>query len=322
MLCVLAVLFSLGVGRFFIPPDTVFGIIIGQWFPVEQTWDALAQNVVLNTRMPRVLGALLVGAALSLSGATYQGIFKNPLVSPDLLGVSSGACVGASLAIMAHTGALGIQVAAFSCGIVAVLLSVAISKLFRQDSALALVLSGIVVGGLFSAVLSLCQYVANVYEELAQIVFWTMGSVKFVDAVDLWTLLPVIVVFGGILIALRWRVNLLSLGESEASTLGVNVKLLRGLTIVCSTALTACAVSITGSIGWIGLIIPHVGRLVVGSDNNFLLPASALLGGLFLVVVDTLARNLSSSEIPLSIITGILGAALFVAIIARRRMQL
>jgi iron complex transport system permease protein len=304
--------------------DKVFFILVNALTPLEpaKDWTDQMANVVLNVRLPRILAALLVGSALSLSGAVYQGVFRNPLVSPDLLGVTSGACGGASLAILAHFGGVGIQLAALLGGGLAVCCSIGISRLFRQDSNITLVLSGIVVGALFNAVLSLCQYVANTYDELPAIIFWTLGSMANMELADVGSVAPAILACTAVLLVARWRINLLSLEEAEAQTLGVNVKRLRALTIACATVLTACAVSICGSIGWIGLIIPHLGRLLTGSDNRWLLPVSCLLGGTFLVLVDTLARNMTASEIPLSIITGIVGAGLFVLIVVRRRMEL
>ncbi|MDR1015242.1 MAG: iron ABC transporter permease [Coriobacteriales bacterium] len=323
-LAVLVCLFALGMGRFSIPVDKVFFILLDAATPLDlaQSWSDQMANVVLNVRLPRTLAALLVGSALSLSGAVYQGVFRNPLVSPDLLGVTSGACVGASLAILAHLGGLGVQLCALASGGLAVCCSIGISRLFRQSSNITLVLSGIVVAALFNSVLSLCQYVANVYDELPAIIFWTLGSMANMELVDVGSVAPVVLVVTVLLLVERWRINLLSLEEGEAQTLGVNVRRLRALTIVCATVLTASAVSICGSIGWVGLIIPHLGRLLTGSDNRWLMPVSCLLGGIFLVLVDTLARNLTASEIPLSIITGIVGAGLFVLIVVKRRMQL
>ena len=342
----LTVLLSLSLGRFSVSPDQVLAIVFAHiqtavfgvfdWFtggsllPVasasqdannSQAWTAQAENIVMTVRLPRVLCAFVVGFALALSGAVYQSVFRNPLVSPDLLGVSSGACVGASLAILAHLSALLIQLSAFAFGILAVVLSVAISRLFKQNSILTLVLSGIIVSGLASAVLSLCQYLANVYDQLPAIVFWTLGSLATANKLDLIGMLPVVVIFASILLVLRWRLNLLSLSQEEAQSMGVHVGRMRIIAIASSTALTASAVCVSGSIGWLGLIIPHISRLIIGTDNNYLLPASCLLGGTFLVLIDTLARNLTASEIPLSILTGIAGTTLFVVAIARQRIQ-
>jgi iron complex transport system permease protein len=320
----LSVLLALGLGRFSIPLQDVFIILINNISNLAGVGETTSQmeTVVMTVRLPRVLAALLVGSALALSGAVYQGAFRNPLVSPDFLGVTSGACVGASLAILAHLNGLGIQVAAFLTGTAAVCCSVGISRLFRQNSPITLVLSGIVVAALFNSLLSLCQYLANVYDELPAIIFWTLGSFATVNIVDVASVAPAIIIVSIILLVVRWRINLLSLDEAEAQTLGMNIKRMRALIILCSTLLTACAVSICGSIGWIGLIIPHLGRLLVGSDNRYLLPVSCLLGGTFLVLADTLARNATASEIPLSIITGIVGAGVFVFIVIKRRLTL
>jgi len=321
-LLVFVCVLSLSLGRYSVPVGEVFKIVGNEFFPVEHTWTDKMETVVLTVRLPRIIGAVLIGAALSLSGAVYQGVFHNPLVSPDILGVSSGAAVGASLAIIAHFGTALIQLFALITGGAAVLLSITISRLFKQSSPMTLVLSGIIVSALCSSLLSLCQYLANVYEELPSIVFWTLGSVAKVSQRDDLAILPGILICGGILVSMRWRINLLSLGAKEAKTLGVNVPVMRGIAIVCSTVLTASAVCVSGTVGWVGLIIPHLSRLAVGSDNTYMMPASVLLGSTFLVVVDTLARYISSAEIPLGVITGLLGAPLFVIIIMRRRMTL
>jgi len=268
---------------------------------LEVTWTEQMASVILDIRLPRLAGAFLVGGALSLSGATYQGLFKNPLVSPDLLGVSSGACVGASLAILLNRTSLEIQLAALVMGLLAVFFTITIPKFFRNPSNLMLVLAGIIVSGFMSAILGIIKYVADLESQLASIVFWTMGSLASVKGQDILLVGPVMLVVALILILIRWRINLLSLGDSEAKSLGVNVPRSRGLAIVCATILTACAVCLCGTIGWVGLIMPHLGRLLVGEDNRYLMPASALLGALFMIIVDTIARNLTGSEIPLSI---------------------
>jgi iron complex transport system permease protein len=318
VLCILA----LGIGRYYVAPGQVVRILLGQVFPVDATWTDTMQTVVVNVRLPRIVGAVLVGGALSLSGAVYQGVFHNPLVSPDILGVSSGAAVGASVAILMHSGAVAIQISALLCGCGAVALAAAISRAFRKPSPMTLVLSGIIVSALCSSLLSLCQYLANVYEELPNIIFWTLGSLRKVTGADVLVTAPVILAVSCVLVALRWRINLLSLGGKEAQSLGVNAGLLRIIIIICSTILTASAVCISGTIGWVGLIVPHLARLVVGSDHVHSIPAAVLFGSAFMVAVDTLARSLTSAEIPLSVITGFIGAPLFVFIIVRRRLEL
>ena len=280
------------------------------------------ESVILAVRLPRLMGAMLVGSALSLSGAAYQSLFRNPLVSPDLLGISSGACVGAAFAILLELPASLVQLSALGTGLLTVFLTTLIPGLFRNRSSLMLVLSGVIMSGFMSALLGIAKYVADPENHLASIVYWTMGSFSNVRMKDVLLISPPILAAMAALLLLRWRVNLLSLGDAEAGSLGVNVRRARGVTILCSTVLTACAVCLCGTIGWAGLIVPHLGRLIVGQDNRYLLPMSAVLGALFLVVVDTLARNLTGSEIPLSIITGVLGAPLFVWLLARQRARI
>lgn len=280
------------------------------------------ESVILAVRLPRLMGAMLVGSALSLSGAAYQSLFRNPLVSPDLLGISSGACVGAAFAILLELPASLVQLSALGTGLLTVFLTTLIPGLFRNRSSLMLVLSGVIMSGFMSALLGIAKYVADPENHLASIVYWTMGSFSNVRMKDVLLISPPILAAMAALLLLRWRVNLLSLGDAEAGSLGVNVRRSRGVTILCSTVLTACAVCLCGTIGWAGLIVPHLGRLIVGQDNRYLLPMSAVLGALFLVVVDTLARNLTGSEIPLSIITGVLGAPLFVWLLARQRARI
>jgi iron complex transport system permease protein len=319
---VLVTLFSLSLGRYHVPVTQVFKILTRNVFHFSKTWTDQMENVVLRVRLPRIICAAIVGSSLSLSGGVYQGVFNNPLVSPDILGVSSGACVGASLAIISHLSAPLIQLSALVTGILAVIISMGISRLFRNSSPVTLVLSGVIVSALASSILSLCQFMANVYEELPAIVFWTMGSLATASKSDIGSVLPASLVFGTVILCMRWRINLLSLSWNDAQSLGIDVKLMRGLAILSSTILTASAVCISGTIGWVGLIIPHICRLIVGSDNTYVLPASALLGASFMVVVDTLARFLTSSEIPISIITGLIGTPLFVFIIMKRRLSL
>ena len=323
ILTVLGCVISLGMGRYFVPFNQVVRVIAyAAGIPIEQTWTDRMQDVVLLVRLPRVLGAALIGAALSLSGVVYQGVFHNPLVSPDILGVSSGAAVGASVAILCHAGGFLVQVSALAGGGAAVLLAITISHLFMKTSPLTLVLSGIIVSALCSSLLSVCQFAANVYEELPAIVFWTMGSLRKISNSDLAVTVPVIVIVSAVLIAGRWRINLLSLGDDESRTLGLNVRATRALTITCSTVITAFAVCVSGTISWVGLIIPHLARFVTGNDNRFAVPASALFGAIFLTVVDTTARCLSPSEIPISAITGIICVPIFVFIIVRKRFSL
>ena len=230
--------------------------------------------------------------------------------------------MGAAFAILLELPAPLVQLSALGTGLLTVFLTTLIPGLFRNRSSLMLVLSGVIMSGFMSALLGIAKYVADPENHLASIVYWTMGSFSNVRMKDVLLISPPILAAMAVLLLLRWRVNLLSLGDAEAGSLGVNVRRARGVTILCSTVLTACAVCLCGTIGWAGLIVPHLGRLIVGQDNRYLLPMSAVLGALFLVVVDTLARNLTGSEIPLSIITGVLGAPLFVWLLARQRARI
>ena len=279
------------------------------------------ENVVFVLRIPRIIGAIVIGAALSLSGAVYQSVFKNPLVSPDILGVSSGASVGAATAILLGGSLLSMQILAFIIGLGAVLLSTAIPKLLKNNSNLMLVLSGTIVGGFMCSILGVLKFIAEEDTELSSIIYWQMGSVQTVKMDTLLYVAPVFVAGAVILILLSWQLNILSFGENEAKTLGVNLKMLRGVTIVISSMLTASAVSISGTIGWIGLIIPHLGRLCVGSDNTKMIPCAMMMGGLFLLVMDTIARTVTSLEVPLSILTGLIGAPIYAWLLWKQKAR-
>lgn len=310
---------ALAIGRYYVPVGQVIRILLSKVLPMEVSWTKEMWNVVMIIRMPRVMAAILTGASLALSGAVYQSVFKNPLVSPDLLGVSAGAGVGASLAILMHLPPASIQLMAFTIGILAVLLSIMIPKLLYNQNTLMLILAGIVVSGFMNAVQGFLKYIADSDSELPSIVYWLMGSLSAVKWSSIQTVAPVMILAGIVLLLLRWRINLLSLNDVEARSLGINVKKMRGLTIVCATILTASAVCLSGNVGWIGLIIPHLARLLAGEDNQNLLPVSVLLGASFMILTDTLARTITSAEIPLSIFSGMIGAPLFVLILMRKR---
>lgn len=313
---------ALCVGRYSIDPREAFGAIktyIAKIGTGEKT--TAMENVIFVLRIPRIIGAIVIGAALSLSGAVYQSVFKNPLVSPDILGVSSGASVGAATAILLGGSLLSMQVMAFAVGLAAVLLSTAIPKLLKNNSNLMLVLSGTIVGGFMCSILGVLKFIAEEDTELSSIIYWQMGSVQSVKMDTLVYVAPVFIVGAVILILLSWQLNILSFGENEAKTLGVNLKMLRGITIVISSMLTASAVSISGTIGWIGLIIPHLGRLCVGSDNTKMIPCAMMMGGLFLLVMDTIARTVTSLEVPLSILTGLIGAPIYAWLLWKQKAR-
>jgi iron complex transport system permease protein len=313
---------ALSFGRYAIPVSDVVAILAARILPLAKGASAQAENVVLNIRLPRICAELLVGAALSLSGTVYQGVFRNPLVSPDLLGVASGACVGAAAAILLHCSSALVQLFALAGGLLAVLMAVAIPRLLRNNSSLMLVLAGVVVGGFMNALLGAMKYLADPETELAAIVYWTMGSLASARPLDVLIMAPGMIAAIAVVLLLRWRINLLALGDADAQSLGVNVRVMRRLLIVCSTALTALAICLAGTIGWVGLIMPHLGRLLVGQDHRYLIPASALAGAAFMVVIDTVARNVSASEIPLSILTGLIGTPLFIWLLLRQRTKI
>lgn len=324
LVVVLVVVFfiALCAGRYSIRVTEVVRILASSIFDVTQTWDDKAYGVIFTLRLPRTIGAVLVGAALSLAGAAYQGVFKNPLVSPDLLGVSSGACVGAAIAILLGMNSLGVQALAFAVGIGAVTLTMLIPRLFRSSSMMMLVLSGVIVRGMMDSVVGVIKYIADPETQLADITYWTLGSLVKVLSSDLFAIAPVIAAGCLMVLLLSWRINILSLGEQEARALGVHVGFVRGVVIICSTLLTASAVCVCGTIGWVGLVIPHLSRITVGQDNTKSIPVSLLMGAIFMVAIDTLARVLTSLELPLSILTGIIGAPFYFMVLAGQRMSL
>ncbi len=319
---VLAVLFfilSLASGRFYVPPDEVAAILGSRFLEVPITWDASMYNVVMEIRLPRVFGDILVGIALAVSGAAYQGVFRNDLVSPDLLGVSQGASVGACLAILAHFSLRQTAVMAFVGGIVAVSMTLALPKLVRSRSRIVLVLCGIIVSGFMAAVIGLLKYLADPDTELADIVYWQLGSLAKVTWENLFYVTPIIVLSLIWLLAMRWRMNVLSLSDQEAASLGVNVARERLIVIALATLLTASAVCLSGTIGWVGLILPHLARMMVGGNHAQLLPATAVLAASFLMLADLLARTLTAAEIPLGILCGFVGTPFFAWILYQQR---
>lgn len=277
-------------------------------------------TVLFNVRLPRILAALLVGAALSISGASFQGIFRNPLVSPYILGVGSGAGFGACLAILFWNNYLIIQLMAFAFGLLAMFIAISMGKVSKGTGTLVFVLSGIIVNSIFTALTSLAKYVADPYDQLPAIVFWLMGSLATVRYVDLLYILSPILVGSLVLFLFRWRINILSLGDEEAKALGMDVEKMRLVIIVCATLVTSAAVSISGVIGWVGLVVPHISRMIVGPNYSRLLPMSMVIGASFMLVVDDLSRTIVATEIPLGILTSLVGAPVFAYLIKKGRM--
>jgi iron complex transport system permease protein len=294
-------------------------VLASRALPIAHDWSDTVETVVFNIRLPRVLLAMCIGGGLSISGAAFQGMFQNPLVSPDILGVTAGAGFGAALAILFNGRAMAIQLSAFLFGIVAVALTYSIGRIYRTTPTLMLVLSGVVVGAIFSALLSLVKYVADPNQKLPAIVFWLMGSLGAATMKDLLTSAPLMLIGTAGLLLVRWQINVLSLGDEEARSLGVRTERLKAVIIVCSTAVTAAAVSVCGIIGWVGMVMPHLGRMLVGPDHKRLLPAAFALGAAYLLVIDDLSRTLISAEIPLGILTAIVGAPFFAYLLRRTK---
>jgi iron complex transport system permease protein len=309
---------SFYLGLYGVPPGDVVRILLSQLFPsLADGLDGSAVTAVLNVRAPRVVVCVFVGAALSLAGASYQGVFQNPMVSQDILGASSGAAFGAALAILWGLGSVGVTAFAFVLGIAAVAVAYLISRVSPLSSVLAMILAGMVVSALFSAGTSFVKLVADTDEVLPAITYWLMGSLNSVRTGDMLFSVPLVIVASVPLIVLRWRINLLATGEEEARSLGLNVGAMRLAVIVCATFLTATCVSVSGVIGWVGLIIPHFCRLIFGYDYRRLMLASPLMGAAFLLIVDDVARLISTSELPIGILTAVVGAPLFIFLILR-----
>lgn len=308
---------SMSVGRYSVSLGDTFRYLFGQ-----ATEGEVAFRVLNSLRLPRTLVAMCVGCSLALSGVIYQSIFNNKLVSPDILGVSSGASVGACFGILVGFSTGLVSVFAFMCGFLTVMLTLLISKAFRNKSNLVIILCGLAVGGLMSSLVGLMKYLADNEMKLAEMTFWLLGDLSKVTIRDFWVILPVTVMGGVISVILSWRLNIVSLGRKESKALGVNYGLVTILMIAVATLLTAVAVSISGTIGWIGLVIPNLVRLLMGSDNKKVVPISMLLGAVFMMACDVLARSLAPNEIPLSVITGILGTPLFLFSIFKRRKEL
>ena len=298
------------------------GIGLDRVLPMTATWTVEMEKAVIEIRLPRILMACMVGCSLSAAGATFQGIFRNPMASPDILGASGGAAFGAALAILLGVSSPFITAFAFVGAILSVALVFLIAQRAPGQRTVNLILAGIMVGSLFSAGTSYLKLVADPGNQLPAITYWLMGSLS---GVRLSYLLPAAIpMIAGLfpLLVLRWRLNLLSLGDSEARALGVNTDLLRTVLILCATLITAASISFSGMIGWVGLVIPHLCRKLIGNDNRGLLPCSMLVGAAFLLLVDDLSRNLWATEIPLGILTAVIGAPFFIYLLLRKEKTL
>ena len=314
-------LISFMIGKYSIPPSQFIEVMLSKVIDIPVTWEKSVETVLFKVRLPRVLAAMLVGAALSVAGVSYQGMFKNPLVSPDILGASAGAGFGASLAIMLSLGLAQIQMSAFIFSIIAVILVYSISNIMRNNQVLGLVLSGMLIGNLFQAFTSFLKFLADPDDKLPSITFWLMGGLSGIEYKDIISV-AIPIALGMIpLFLLRWKINLLTFGDEEARAMGINTRVLRFIVIICATLITAASVSISGMIGWVGLIVPHLCRMLVGPNYKILLPTTIVVGASYLLLVDNLCRMLSTVEIPLGILTSIVGAPFFLFLILRRRKE-
>ncbi|WP_410874872.1 FecCD family ABC transporter permease [Nocardia sp. A7] len=322
VLLIVVAIGALSVGRYGVPPNEIVRILLGQFLPIEQTWYPQESTVVLDVRLPRVLLSILLGAGLALTGAVMQAVFRNPLASAQVLGVSSGASFGGVLILLAGFGGAALVGGAFLGGVAALALVVAIARAVPGAPLLMIILGGTVVGAMFQAMVSFITYIADPYSELPSIVFWLMGSLATASYTKVLTAAIPIVAAGLVVLALRWRLNILAMGDEDATALGLAPKRLRNLLLVCVALITAGSVSVAGVIGWVGLVVPHLVRMMVGTDNRMVLPVSALLGASYLTLIDTLSRTISSTEIPIGILTAIIGAPFFVALLIRNRTRL
>ncbi len=317
---------SLMLGRFPIEVDQAFSMManrVTQFFTnanaVEPTWTAQAEALFFNVRMPRIIMALLVGCCLAAAGAAFQGVFQNPLASPDILGASQGAALGAAIAILAGMGSFGISAFAFAFSMFTVLLVLMISNRAKGNRILVTVLAGVMVSSLFSAGVSFAKLVADPADQLPAITYWLMGSLTSIQMKDVLMALPFMAVGLVVLFVMRWRINILTMGDDEAATMGVNARRIRLVVTLAATLVTAASVAVTGMIGWVGLVIPHLCRMVVGCDYRKLMPTSMLMGAGFLLIVDDVSRLLTTAEIPIGILTAFIGAPFFLYLITRKK---
>jgi iron complex transport system permease protein len=310
---------SLLVGRFYVAPADVMHILLSRVFPSSHTWPASVEIIVMQIRLPRAVMAMFVGAGLSISGAAYQGMFRNPLVSPDILGVSAASGFGAAVALLLSRNVVELQSMSFAFGLAGVGLTYLLAREYRATPVLMLVLSGVVVGAFFSALLSGAKYIADPESKLPAITYWLLGSLNGASSTSLAMVLPPIVFGSAILVLMRWKLNVLAMGDEEARSLGVRTEIVKGGVIIGTTFITAAAVSVCGIVGWVGLVIPHLGRMLVGPDHRVLLPATLSIGATYVLFIDDVARTATAGEIPLGILTAVIGAPVFAYLLRKTR---
>lgn len=316
---IVAFLVSLVLGRYPMSVGEVLGMLGSKVFPIEQFWEDRQEILFFNTRLPRVILVMLVGCCLSTAGAAFQGTFQNPLVSPDILGASQGAALGAAIAILMGLSSFATSLWAFAFSLLSVVLVMFVSGRAKGNHMMVVVLSGVMVSSLFSAAVSYTKLIADPNNTLPNITYWLMGSMTGATVSDIrLCILPMalglVVLFG-----LRWRINILTMGDDEAATMGVNARMLRIAVMLAATLITAASVAVSGIIGWVGLVIPHLCRMLIGCDYRKLLPASMLMGAGFLLVVDDISRLATTAEIPIGILTAFIGAPFFLYLITRKK---
>lgn len=309
------------VGRFAISPRNVFDIIVSQVINIPQYWDKTLTTVVMQVRLPRIILAIFVGGALSISGASYQTLFKNPMVSPDILGVSAGAGFGAALAMIHDASWWEIQLSALIFGLLAVAATYIIAYVFGRQTITMLILSGIVVGSLFQSLLSIVKTWADTENALPSITFWLMGSLGKGKMSDVFLMLPALAISLTLIFIFRNQINVLAAGEDEALTMGVNVPLVKLIVVICSTLMTVSSVCICGIIGWIGMVVPHIARMITGANFSKLAITSFFVGGSFLLIIDNVIRGVEGVELPLGVLTALVGTPVFVLLLARVKRE-
>ena len=323
VIMVAAACVSLLLGRYPIAPGDALAMLLNliPFVDIETGATAQAEALFYNVRLPRIILALLVGCCLSAAGAAFQGTFQNPLTSPDILGASQGAALGAAIAILLGWGSVAISGMAFVFAIIAVLLVLLISSRARGNKVLVVVLSGVMISSLMSAGVSFTKLIADPANTLPAITYWLMGSLTSANLKDIAMVIAPMALGLVALYLMRWRINILTMGDEEAETLGVNTKVVRLVVILAATLVTAASVAVTGMIGWVGLVVPHLCRMLVGADYRRLVPASMIMGAGFLLIVDDVSRLLTTAEIPIGILTAFIGAPFFLYLITRRKLR-
>lgn len=323
LVCFTLVLFftSFLVGRFAISPVMVWDIILAQFYAIPQNWDTTLNTVILQVRLPRIVLGILVGGALSVAGASYQTLFKNPMASPDILGVSAGAAFGAALAMINNASWWQIQGSAFIFGIVAVVAAYMIAFVFGRNMITVLILAGIVVSSLFQSLLTIVKTLADTNNALPTITYWLMGSLGKAKNEDVLTILPALAFSLAMIFIFRSQINVLAAGEDEARTMGVNVTLVKLVVVASSTLMTVSAVSICGIIGWVGMVVPHIARLLTGASFSKLAVTSFFIGGTLLLTIDNIIRGIEGVELPLGVLTALVGTPVFVLLLSRVKKE-